>query len=211
MTPNVPNAKVRLLTKTPVLWMIAIALPLVLSLGACDSSNGPGTDGGGYDSLHVPRSVLLDSGAVAFSTCQGCHNGRGVGTAGVVPPLLHSDFFIAQRMRPARILLMGLPNAIDSVHPITVNGLEYSDEMPNIAILEEWSNLRIAAVLTYIRSTLNDSTATNCDPDNRDDFGFATCTLVPRPAAANDSIAVWEVKALRDSLIGVNLCCHQGT
>lgn len=160
--------------------------------------------------LFTPRSVLLDTGAVAFSLCAGCHNQKGVGSPGFAPPIGQSDFFMEQRLRPVRIVLLGMPNVIDTQTILTVNGLEYNggdNPMSPEALDAGWSNLRIAGVLTYIRAVLNDSTSTNCNPDVLDGNQMATCTRTPRPLSevGTDSIAVWEVKALRDSLADAGL------
>jgi mono/diheme cytochrome c family protein len=154
--------------------------------------------------------VLLDTGVVAFSLCAGCHMQKGVGSPGFAPPLGQADFFMAERLRPVRIVLLGMPNVIDTQTFITVNGLEYNggdNQMSAEALHAGWSNLKIAGVLTYIRAVLNDSTSTNCDPDNLDENQMATCTRTPRPVSEveSDSIAVWEVKAIRDSLAGEGL------
>jgi hypothetical protein len=127
-----------------------------------------------------------------------------------IPPLLHSDYAMEDRLRPLRIMLLGLPNVIDTATVITVRGLNYQDVMPAVAHDEEWSNLRIAAVLTYLRVSLNDTLASNCNPAVKDEQGFATCTYTPRPVAEveTDSVAVWEVKAIRDSLTAAGLLTH---
>jgi mono/diheme cytochrome c family protein len=177
---------------------------LALAFNACSEGGTEPLD----PSLYIPRAVLLDSGEAAFGTCAGCHNANGVGSANFAPPLRHSDYFMAERLRPARILLMGLPNAIDTAVHITVNGLSYNggnNQMPALATEEAWSNLKIAGMLTYIRALLNDSTSVSCDPGTLDQYEMAVCTKIARPAAANDSVAVWEIKALRDSLAGAGL------
>jgi|GEM_PF-3625371 len=142
------------------------------------------------DSLHVPRATLLAEGEVIFQNCTNCHGPEGNGNAGAVPPLRHSDFFMAQRLRPVSILLNGLET------PITVNGLQYESTMPSFDFL---TNREIASVLTYLRVAKNDSTIVSCNPNSLDPDGFALCTKTPRNPAevATDSIAVWEVADIR--------------
>lgn len=142
----------------------------------------------------VPRATLIDTGAVVFQNCSGCHGSEGHGYAGAVPPLANSNFFMADRKRVMRIVLGGYSEAI------TVNGVHYQGDMPSWA--ESLSDIKIASVLTYLRSQLNDSTVVSCDTTVIDDFGFAACTKTPRSAAerAIDSVGVWEVAFMRDSL-----------
>jgi hypothetical protein len=67
---------------------------------------------------------------------------------------------------------------------------------------EYLGDLGVASVLTYLRSSLNDSTVVSCNSDSTDVNGFAICQKTPRLPAdiAADSVGVWEVKAVRDSL-----------
>jgi hypothetical protein len=106
-------------------------------------------------------------------------------------------------MRPVRILLMGLPNVIDT-NPIVVNGITYENQMP--AIAADWTDRKIAAVLTYVRAELNDSTSTNCVvSENGDGQLVSDCVIIASPANATTMITPAEVKALRDSLIAAEL------
>jgi mono/diheme cytochrome c family protein len=151
------------------------------------------------------RAELIAEGEIAFTTCAACHGEHGQGESG--PPLLHSDYLVAQRMRPVRILLMGLgdpgSNPIDT-NPIVVNGITHENQMP--AIAAEWTDRKIAAVLTYVRAELNDSTSTNCVvSENQDGQLVSDCDIVVSPSTATSMITPAEVKALRDSLRGAGL------
>jgi mono/diheme cytochrome c family protein len=150
------------------------------------------------------RAELIAEGETLFSgSCNACHGAHGEGES--APPLKHSDYLIAERMRPVRILLMGLPNAIDT-NPIVVNGIEHQNSMLAIATQNEWSNRQIAAVLTYVRAVLNDSTSTNCVVgENEDGQPISDCDIVVSPENATTTITPEEVGALRDSLSGAGL------
>lgn len=142
------------------------------------------------DSLYVPRAALLAEGEVIFQNCSVCHGSEGNGSAGSVPPLRHSDFFMAQRLRPISILLNGLDSSI------TVNGLQYQSTMPSFDFM---TNREIASVITYLRVAKNDSSIISCNANILDPDGFALCTKTARNLAeiATDSIAVWEVANIR--------------
>jgi len=150
------------------------------------------------------RTELIAEGKTIFDqSCVACHGHDGVGES--APPLLHSDYMIEQRMRPARILLLGLPNPIDT-NPILVNGIPHENTMFAIASANNWSNRQIAAVLTYVRAVLNDSTSTNCIvTEDGDGKPVSNCTIVPSPAEATSMITPEEIGALRDSLTGAGL------
>jgi mono/diheme cytochrome c family protein len=141
------------------------------------------------------RSFLLDTGAVVYTqNCSSCHGVQGKGTAGVVPPIAHSDYLMQNRRRSLEIVAGG---ASDSM---MVNGLWYKASMP--AWLGTLSPVQMAAVLTYIRVSLNDSLVTSCNANQRDAQGFATCQKIPRSLQdiATDSVSYQEVYGLIDSL-----------
>ncbi len=82
--------------------------------------------------------------------CNTCHQVNGVGTPGVFPPLVASEWVTGSEERLIRIALHGLQG------PITVNGEKYNNVMPAFGkgvpgSMKNWSDDRIAAVLTYIR------------------------------------------------------------
>lgn len=192
-------------SKRNKLLVLASALVLSFAFVACGPTGDedPVVDNPCKDdaTLCTPRATLVDTGEIIFQgNCTGCHGSDAHGYAGSTPPLANSDFFINNRHRTIRIVLGGY----DAV-PITVNGLNYEGSMPS------WStsltNVEIAGVLTYLRTVKNDSTIDSCNALVLDDNGFAACTKVARsPAAmALDTVAVWEVKAVRDSLIAAHV------
>ena len=192
----------------------SVRLPLAIAglvfgaffMVACndDKGTGPGDGPSGGDSV-ITRAALIAEGGVVFSDhCTGCHGLEGEGS-GSIPPLLHSDFFMEEKMRPARIILMGLPNSIDTAQVITVNGVEYAfQSMP--AIGSAFSDTTIASLMTYIRVVLNDSTSTNCRPDPSDSAS-TICDLNLRTGIETDSVSIAEVAEVRDSLIAGGHYC----
>jgi mono/diheme cytochrome c family protein len=140
---------------TPVLALLAVGFAL---LGPVACTTEPKSDDCiAGDSLCLTKEQFLAKGNAVFTdNCIGCHGDSGqggVGHGGDVPPLKNSDFFMAERLRPVRIVLRGLPNSVDTATTITVNGNTYTNIMP--AILSEGSNLEIAAVLSFVRDSLN--------------------------------------------------------
>lgn len=136
------------------------------------------------------RQFLLDTAVSLVSDCQACHNGDFRGSAGGIPPLAYSDFFMFSRKRTIATVLAGRDDQI------TVNGLQYQNTMPSF----DWlTDVQIAAILTYIRVNFNDSLIVSCDANNLDNDGFATCVKTPRDVST-DSISVAEVAFVRDSL-----------
>ncbi len=79
---------------------------------------------------------------VYMGVCFACHMPDGKGLPNVFPPLAGSDFLVADRDRPIRIVLKGL------VGPVTVNGATFNSAMPpQEAVLSEQ---QIADVLTFV-------------------------------------------------------------
>ena len=136
------------------------------------------------------RQTLLDSGRVYYQACAICHGGNGRGGRG--PAVANSDYVQADRTRLIRTVLEGVRE------PIYVNGVRWkTGEM--LGWGDVWDDFRIAAVLTYIRVTFNDSTVTGCTREDFEAGTWASCTLEPRAEEeiARDSVSVSEVAAVR--------------
>lgn len=142
----------------PILALSAVALlPTGCMLGSHEGDHSK-DDHGGYN-LNLwggpvvsgqvqTRDLLFERGkAIYDQVCIHCHQPGGVGF-GEVPPLAESDYLMADRVRPVRILLKGLKDTI------VVNGRTYSAEMPALIA----SDLSVAAVLTYVRNQFNGAT-----------------------------------------------------
>lgn len=81
--------------------------------------------------------------SVYLGTCSTCHQRDGAGLAGVFPPLVESDFLMADKERSIRLVIEGLTG------PIEVNGVAFNGVMPPLANLTDHE---ISDVLTYVRS-----------------------------------------------------------
>lgn len=79
--------------------------------------------------------------------CVSCHQPTGQGIAGVYPPLAGSEWAQGPEDRVLRILMNGLSG------PVTVKGSTYNaSAMPAFGPSgSNWSDEKIAAVLTYVR------------------------------------------------------------
>src|SRR5690606_1243048 len=107
------------------------------------------------------------------------------------PAVANSDYVQGDRTRLIRTVLEGLRE------PVYVNGVRWkTGEM--LGWGDVWDDFRIAAVLTYIRATLNDSTVVSCIPEDFETITWSSRTLAPRPAAdgAGDTISVEAVRAV---------------
>jgi mono/diheme cytochrome c family protein len=150
-------------------------------------------------SLCTPRAALRDTGEAVFQTCAGCHGMGGEGGRG--PALANSDFFMNNRLKVINLVLRGNFDSPAYLDTFTVNGEHIQGGgMPGWK--EIYTDVEIAGVLTYLRSVLNDSTVISCNPNVLDGNGKPTCVKQARnPSAMDvDSVAAWEVKAVRDTL-----------
>jgi mono/diheme cytochrome c family protein len=93
---------------------------------------------------------------VYANLCQVCHQADGKGVSRRYPPLVGSEWVVADPETPARIVLFGLQG------PITVEGQTYNNKMPPQG--DKLSDQEVAAVLTYIRSSWgNNAPAVSAD------------------------------------------------
>jgi len=88
--------------------------------------------------------------------CVTCHLPTGVGQPGVYPPLAGSEWVNGSEERVIRIVLYGLQG------PVKVKGTEYNaTKMPVIGKVSgspyNWSDEKIAAVLTYVRASFGNN------------------------------------------------------
>lgn len=112
--------------------------------------HGQPPQGGGPVAKLSPREVgmkLFNNAA-----CNTCHQVTGQGIPGVFPPLAGSEWVVGSEERAIRIVLYGAQGALK------VKGVEYpaTSQMPAFGKVAgsgyNWSDDKIAAVLTYIRS-----------------------------------------------------------
>jgi len=85
---------------------------------------------------------------VYMQTCFVCHQISGEGIANQIPPLAKSDFLMADKERPIRIVLQGLSG------DVVVNEKKYNGTM---VPLNNLSDEDIANVLTYVRNSFGNS------------------------------------------------------
>lgn len=90
------------------------------------------------------------------SLCIQCHQGDGKGQAGVYPPLAGSEWVTGSEERLIRIVVHGLKG------PIKVEGVEFNAAaMPAVGKVAgsgyNWSDEKIAIVLTYIRGSFGNT------------------------------------------------------
>jgi mono/diheme cytochrome c family protein len=88
--------------------------------------------------------------------CATCHQATGLGVPGTYPPLAGSEWVNGPEERVIRIVLYGLKG------PVKVKGAEYGAvPMPVIGKVTgspyNWSDEKIAAVLTYVRQAFGNS------------------------------------------------------
>lgn len=100
--------------------------------------------------LTPEETVALGKKLYNDGACNACHQVNGAGTPGVFPPLAGSEWVTGSEERLIRIALHGVQG------PITVKGQNYNNLMPAFGkgvpgSMKNWSDDRIAAVLTYIR------------------------------------------------------------
>ncbi len=93
--------------------------------------------------------IELGRKAYNNAACNTCHQPNGMGAPGAIPPLVASDWVTGSEERVIRVVLYGLSG------PIKVNGVDYNSAMPAFGKVAgsgfNWTDERIAAVLTYIR------------------------------------------------------------
>jgi mono/diheme cytochrome c family protein len=140
---------------TPV-WLILLFFVLAGWAGYYISDSGGGFRKEGY-SEHVAGAAAIVNAAPpdpmvlgrrTFGYCTQCHQDTGKGVPGTYPPLAGSPIVLGDPAVPIRILLNGLQG---EVH---VAGLAYNGEMPS---WKKFSDEQLAAVLTYVRSSWNNS------------------------------------------------------
>jgi len=138
----------------PLPWFLVMSLGAMAMWGAFYIYSTPsGEDSAFGDQRTVaslrPPVVLagaapaVDGKQVYGAKCAACHQGSGLGVAGVFPPLAASEWVIGDEKILANILLHGVNGEM------VVKGITYKGAMP------AWNSLsdgELAAVLSYIRS-----------------------------------------------------------
>lgn len=98
--------------------------------------------------------VVLGEKLFNQAACNTCHQSTGLGQPGAIPPLAGSEWVNSEE-RAIRIVLYGVSG------PITVKGANYNSAMPAFGKVAgggfNWSDDKIAAVLTYVRQAWGNS------------------------------------------------------
>lgn len=112
--------------------------------------------------------------------CAACHQATGQGIPGAFPPLAGSEYVVGSDERVIKIVVHGLQG------PIEVNGATFNGLMPAFGAGSpfNWSDERIAQVLTYIRSEWGN------------EAGPITTEQVTQVRTANQRTSSWTVEEL---------------
>lgn len=101
--------------------------------------------------------VVLGEKLFNNAACNACHQSTGVGVPGAIPPLAGSEWAQGPEDRAIRIVLYGLQG------PIKVAGKDFNSAMPAFGKVAgggfNWSDDKIAAVLTYVRQAWGNKAA----------------------------------------------------
>jgi mono/diheme cytochrome c family protein len=138
----------------PLPWFLVMSLGAMAMWGAFYIYSTPSGEDSAFGdqrtvaSLRPPvvlagAAATVDGKQVYGAKCAACHQGSGLGVAGVFPPLAASEWVIGDEKILANILLHGVNGEM------VVKGITYKGAMP------AWNSLsddELAAVLTYIRS-----------------------------------------------------------
>ena len=94
--------------------------------------------------LTADEQKAYELGRNLFSvTCAACHQPTGLGSGGVAPPLVDSEWVLGSNERLARIVLQGVQG------PIVAAGIHFDSTMPSWG--SSFNDEQLAGILTYIR------------------------------------------------------------
>ncbi len=138
----------------PLPWFLVMSLGAMAMWGAfyiVSTPSGEDSSFGDQRSVASLRPVVAVAGAAPAvdgkqlfgAKCAACHQGSGLGVAGVFPPVAASEWVLGDEKILSNILLHGINGEM------IVKGNTYKGAMP------AWNTLsddELAAVLTYIRS-----------------------------------------------------------
>ena len=138
----------------PLPWFLVMSLGAMAMWGAFyiySTPSGENTAFGDQRTVASLRPPVAAAGAAAAidgkqlfgGKCAACHQGTGLGVAGVFPPLAGAEWVLGDEKILSNILLHGINGEM------VVKGNAYKGAMPAWGTL---SDDELAAVLTYIRS-----------------------------------------------------------
>lgn len=138
----------------PLPWFLVMSLGALAMWGAFYIYSTPSGENSAFGDQRTvadlrPPVVLagatptVDGKQLYGAKCAACHQGTGLGVAGVFPPLIGAEWVLGDEKILTNILLHGVNG------DMIVKGNKYNGAMP------AWKSLsddELAAVLTYIRS-----------------------------------------------------------
>ena len=145
----------------PLPWFLLMSLGAMAMWGAFYIVSTPSGENSAYGDQRTvadlrPAVVLagaapaVDGKQLFGAKCAACHQGSGLGVAGVFPPVAASEWVLGDEKILTNILLHGVNGEM------IVKGNKYNGAMP------AWKSLsddELAAVLTYIRSDWGNAAA----------------------------------------------------
>ena len=145
----------------PLPWFLVMSLGAMAMWGAFYIVSIPSGENSAYGDQRTVadlRPLVVATGAAPGvdgkqlygAKCAACHQGSGLGVAGVFPPLAASEWVVGDEKILTNILLHGVNGEM------IVKGNKYNGAMP------AWNQLsddELAAVLTYIRSDWGNAAA----------------------------------------------------
>ena len=138
----------------PLPWFLVMSLGAMAMWGAFYIASTPSGENSAYGDQRTVADLrpvvavagvapAVDGKQLFGAKCAACHQGSGLGVAGVFPPVAASEWVLGDEKILTNILLHGVNGEM------IVRGNKYNGAMP------AWNSLsddQLAAVLTYIRS-----------------------------------------------------------
>ena len=121
--------------------LAGILFLVIIGFSSCLNHNN-GDESGIQDKTRYNQYMVLGK-KLYKENCANCHQDDGTGLRRLYPPLKDSDFLQNDLTDILCIIRNGRKN------PVTVNGIEFDQEMPDNPAL---TNLDIAAISTYVMS-----------------------------------------------------------
>lgn len=141
-------------------WLIALSMGLLFWTGMYLAFNSGGFSatvfnpyvvswsGGGAGAASAPIDLKVIGKKVFTQTCVVCHQETGLGVPGQFPPLVGTEWVLSQDWHGDNHLVKGVLYGLQG--PVTVKGVPFNNAM---AAWNQLSDLEIAGVLTYVRSS----------------------------------------------------------
>lgn len=124
--------------------LISFLIIIIIAFTVCSSGNKSKTESTGNKEIQITNQAKNpDEGKnIYMKYCFACHQMDGSGVPGMYPSIQKTDWVSGDKNRLIKLVLEGMSG------PITVNGEEFDQVMPQHAFL---TDQQIADLLTYIR------------------------------------------------------------